>query len=395
MVSISRSGHRPPPAKRSRSASSTVQRLATLSRRESNRRRARVAVKPFAPVLATAVQAKERKDDVKLGPAFTKLTEEDPSLTVVHNAENHEVIIWGQGEMHLRVARRGSRIVPVPMSTRPPTVGYRETIRKPITAAGKAQETIRRARPVRRRGPRDQAVAARIRFQIRRPITGGVVPRNYIPSVEEGSSTPSSTARLVSRWSICQSRWSTARTTRWIRPIRRSGPRGASASSRGCRSAARATRADPSGRDRLPDRSDGKDQCHPVGAPRPDISASIPVKAGRAGTRCARQMPEAEIGDLIIEVRSATAGVGSFILQVRSHGRAAPAAPPTRSSQQGARRSRPRSHLRDARGRAAPPSRLETSQSIRVAREMRASRSCRNRPGRLRDFSPRPLAHIP
>ena len=60
--------------------------------------------RPYAPVLAIAVQAKERKDDVKLGPAFTKLTEEDPSLSVVHNAESHEVVIWGQGEMHLRVA---------------------------------------------------------------------------------------------------------------------------------------------------------------------------------------------------------------------------------------------------------------------------------------------------
>ena len=44
------------------------------------------------------------KDDVKLGAAFTKLNEEDPSLTIVHDAETHEVVIWGQGEMHLRVA---------------------------------------------------------------------------------------------------------------------------------------------------------------------------------------------------------------------------------------------------------------------------------------------------
>src|SRR4029079_2146762 len=63
-----------------------------------------VQVKASAPVLATAVQAKERKDDVKLGAAFTKLTEEDPSLTILHDAETHEVVIWGQGEMHLRVA---------------------------------------------------------------------------------------------------------------------------------------------------------------------------------------------------------------------------------------------------------------------------------------------------
>ena len=94
-----------------------------------------VQVKPYAPVLAIAVQAKERKDDVKLGPAFTKLTEEDPSLTVVHNAESHEVVIWGQGEMHLRVAaeRLADRFM-VPVSTRPPSVGYRETIRKPISS---------------------------------------------------------------------------------------------------------------------------------------------------------------------------------------------------------------------------------------------------------------------
>src|SRR5664280_1886456 len=97
-----------------------------------------VQMKPYAPVLALAVQAKERKDDVKLGAAFTKLTEEDPSLSVVHNAENHEVVIWGQGEMHLRVAaeRLGERYA-VPVATRPPTVGYRETIRKPVTVRGR------------------------------------------------------------------------------------------------------------------------------------------------------------------------------------------------------------------------------------------------------------------
>ncbi|HTQ82765.1 MAG TPA: elongation factor G, partial [Pseudolabrys sp.] len=97
-----------------------------------------VEVKPYPPVLAIAVQAKERKDDVKLGQAFSKLTEEDPSLTVVHNAENHDVVIWGQGEMHLRVAteRLADRFA-VPVSTRPPTVGYRETIRKPISIRGR------------------------------------------------------------------------------------------------------------------------------------------------------------------------------------------------------------------------------------------------------------------
>src|SRR3954468_14482871 len=97
-----------------------------------------VDVKPYPPVLANAVSAKERKDDVKLGTAFTKLTEEDPSISIVHNADIHEVVMWGQGEMHLRVAaeRLGDRYG-VPITTRRPSVGYNETIKKPITQRGR------------------------------------------------------------------------------------------------------------------------------------------------------------------------------------------------------------------------------------------------------------------
>src|SRR6202050_574432 len=60
-------------------------------------------VEPYPPVPAIAISAKERKDDVKLGQALNKLAEEDPSITIEHNAEPHEVVLWGQGEMHLRV----------------------------------------------------------------------------------------------------------------------------------------------------------------------------------------------------------------------------------------------------------------------------------------------------
>src|SRR5439155_535748 len=60
-------------------------------------------VVPHPPVLSIAVVAKERKDDVKLGHALAKLLEEDPSISVVHNPEAHEVVLWGQGEMQLRV----------------------------------------------------------------------------------------------------------------------------------------------------------------------------------------------------------------------------------------------------------------------------------------------------
>ena len=166
-----------------------------------------VEIKPSPPVLAIAVQAKERKDDVKLGPAFTKLTEEDPSLTVVHNAENHEVVIWGQGEMHLRVAaeRLAERFM-VPVTTRPPSVGYRETIRKPITQRGRHKkqsgghgqfgDVVLEIKPL----PRGTG------FKFEDRITGGVVPRNYIPAVEEGVVDALKHGPLGSRWSICLSR---------------------------------------------------------------------------------------------------------------------------------------------------------------------------------------------
>ncbi len=178
---------RPAPATPSRSASSTASRPARPCRPASSRMPALADVKPSPPVLAIAVQARERKDDVKLGVAFTKLTEEDPSLVVVHNAESHDVVIWGQGEMHLRVAteRLADRFA-VPVTTRPPTVGYRETIRKGVSVRGRHKkqsgghgqfgDAVVEIKPL----PRGSG------FQFEDRITGGVVPRNYIPAVEEG-----------------------------------------------------------------------------------------------------------------------------------------------------------------------------------------------------------------
>src|SRR5207245_6461968 len=96
------------------------------------------AVAPYAPVLAMGMSSKERKDDVKLGQALHKLFEEDPSLSVVHNPEAQEVIVWGQGEMHLRVAtERLAGRFGVASTSRRPTVGYRETISKGIVQRGR------------------------------------------------------------------------------------------------------------------------------------------------------------------------------------------------------------------------------------------------------------------
>jgi elongation factor G len=63
-----------------------------------------VHVEPTPPVLAMSLSAIDRKDDVKLGQALLRLNEEDPSLTMIQNQQTHDIVLWGQGEMHLRVA---------------------------------------------------------------------------------------------------------------------------------------------------------------------------------------------------------------------------------------------------------------------------------------------------
>jgi elongation factor G len=145
------------------------------------------AVVAYPPVLSLAIAAAERKDDVKLGLALTKLAEEDPSLTVVHNADLGEIVLWGQGEMHLRVAVERLRgRFGVKVHTHPPRVGYRETIRKPVSQRGRHKkqsgghgqfgDVVLDIKPLPRGGG----------FQFGDSIKGGVVPQQYVPSVEEG-----------------------------------------------------------------------------------------------------------------------------------------------------------------------------------------------------------------
>ena len=101
----SRSAGRPPPARPSRFGKLEYAKTGdTLVGRQADACRAGRTVEPHPPVLAISIAAKERKDDVKLGQALHKLVDEDPSITIVHNPETHEVVMWGQGEMHLRVA---------------------------------------------------------------------------------------------------------------------------------------------------------------------------------------------------------------------------------------------------------------------------------------------------
>ena len=97
-----------------------------------------VKIDPWPPVLALSIAALDRKDDVKLGQALQRLHEEDPSLTMVQNPRTHDTVLWGQGEMHLRVALERLRDrFGVHVKSQAPAIGYQETIRKPITQRGR------------------------------------------------------------------------------------------------------------------------------------------------------------------------------------------------------------------------------------------------------------------
>ncbi|MGE5164574.1 MAG: elongation factor G [Sphingobacteriales bacterium] len=272
--------------------------------------------KPYAPVLAIAVQAKERKDDVKLGPAFTKLTEEDPSLTVVHNAESHEVVIWGQGEMHLRVAaERLAERFAVSVSTRPPSVGYRETIRKPITQRGRHKkqsgghgqfgDVVLEIKPL----PRGSG------FKFEDRITGGVVPRNYIPAVEEGVIDALKHGPLgfpVVDLSVALIDGSYHTVDSSDQAFRTAGRIGIVEGLPQCQPVL----LEPIHHVEIVCPSEATAKMNAILSGRRGQILGFDTREGWDGWDTVRaQMPEAEIGDLIIEVRSATAGVGSFIFK--------------------------------------------------------------------------------
>lgn len=141
----------------------------------------------LVPVYALAIAPEKRKDEVKLSAALTKLLEEDPSLAWEQHGDTHEVILWGQGEIHLQVALdRLRRKYNLPMTTQLPRVPYKETIRKSASSHGRYKhqsgghgqfgDVHLDIKPL----PRGEG------FNFSQTIVGGVVPKQYIPGVETG-----------------------------------------------------------------------------------------------------------------------------------------------------------------------------------------------------------------
>lgn len=139
------------------------------------------------PVYALAIAPEKRQDEVKLSSALTKLLEEDPSLAWEQHGDTHEILLWGQGEIHLQVALdRLRRKYNLPMTTHLPRVPYKETIRKPTSSHGRYKhqsgghgqfgDVYLDIKPLSRGEG----------FNFSQTIVGGVVPKQYIPGVEMG-----------------------------------------------------------------------------------------------------------------------------------------------------------------------------------------------------------------
>jgi elongation factor G len=137
------------------------------------------------PVYAMAIATTDRKDDVKLSGALQKLAEEDPSLFITQEGET---VLHGQGEMHLQTTvDHLAKDYGLKVSTHKPSVAYKETIRKPVHEHGRLK---------RQTGGHGQFadvkidVAPRARgegFQFVDKIVGGAVPRNFIPAVGDAA----------------------------------------------------------------------------------------------------------------------------------------------------------------------------------------------------------------
>jgi elongation factor G len=265
------------------------------------------------PVYGFAISVADRKDEVKLTSAVARLAEEDPSLRLDHDHDTGDMVLWGQGEMHLRVAiEKLASKFSVQAKTAPRRIAYKETIRKSTSLRGRHKkqsgghgqygDVVVEIKPL----PRGSG------FVFTDTITGGVVPKTYIPAVEQG----------VREWM--------GKGTLGF-PVVDFGVNLSDGSYHDVDSSEMAFKLAA----RLA-MVEGMPQCSPVLLePIMAISIHVPSDAtaranqivtGHRGQLLgfdAREgwpgwdtvkahMPEAELASLIIEIRSATAGVGTF-----------------------------------------------------------------------------------
>ncbi len=275
-------------------------------------------VSPLAtqPVFGSAIVLKNRNDEVKLSAALSKLTEEDPSLSLDHNKETHQMVLLGQGEMHLRVTfERLSRKYAIAADRQRRLVPYKETIKKSIEVRGRHKkqsgghgqfgDAVIEIRPL----PRGSG------FLFDEKISGGAVPRQFIPSVEIGVSDYlkqgplgfpvvdlAVTLKDGSYHSVDSSDMAFRQAGRiaMVEGMPKCGP----------------VLLEPVMAVNIVVPSDATAQINGIISQRRGRILGFDSREGWPGwDRVQAQIPASEMEDLIIEIRSATAGVGSYMAE--------------------------------------------------------------------------------
>ena len=141
----------------------------------------------LAPVYSLAISPENRNDEVKLTGALQRMNEEDPSLSYEQNVETREMVLWGQGEIHLLISLEKLKgRYNVSATSARPSVPYKETIRKSVSQHGRFKRQTGGhgmfgdvhidIAPL----PRGEG------FRFTDKIVGGAIPKQFIPAVEAG-----------------------------------------------------------------------------------------------------------------------------------------------------------------------------------------------------------------
>jgi elongation factor G len=150
----------------------------------------KVKVAPISfpePVLSYAIEPKSRGDEDKISSSMHRLQEEDPSIGYSRDAQTHELLLSGQGQLHIEVTvAKLKRRFGVEVLLKPPRIPYRETITASTEAHGRHKKQT---------GGHGQFGDCKIRveplprgsdFQFEDDIFGGAIPRQFVPAVEKG-----------------------------------------------------------------------------------------------------------------------------------------------------------------------------------------------------------------
>jgi elongation factor G len=139
------------------------------------------------PVLSYAIEPKSRGDEDKISTAMHRLEEEDPSIKYARDPQTNELLLAGQGQLHIEVTvAKLKRRFGVEVNLKPPRIPYRETITASTEAHGRHKKQT---------GGHGQFGDCKIRveplprgsdFQFEDDIFGGAIPRQYVPAVEKG-----------------------------------------------------------------------------------------------------------------------------------------------------------------------------------------------------------------